>query len=391
MQLVVNQRKPGCADGNYHVRAKGAIMASLHWADENGALPDWMPLACAPVEPNGAAMYKMEGGRAVPPGATHVLARAVSEDFSSVEETIVPLPMPAEPETAEDPIRLLVMTDLHLSSKPWQVRKALSMGKNYDAVLITGDMTNDGTQEQLETFYACVEELLTGTPVLAVTGNHDYPKNPLPFVRYGIPDYPALQEALLNRAEAMGVDVRRNVSGAYRAVIGDTEILGLNAASHWRRFLFPEGMQLDWLRTQLQESSAKRKILLCHAPLRQYRPYDNKTDAPYLSRDKELETILQGSGVICLSGHTHVSMNCREGCVFTDAGDNLHINCGSIRPTTLKKDELLQPESWTEGNVVELLIGKNTVTVTGISMKSGRRISRGHYRFSNGELPFRNV
>ena len=63
MQLGINQRGPGCADGNYHIRAKGAILASLHWADENGVLADWTPFAFVPVEPNGAAMYKMEGNR----------------------------------------------------------------------------------------------------------------------------------------------------------------------------------------------------------------------------------------------------------------------------------------------------------------------------------------
>ena len=86
MDLTINQRTTGCADGNYHVKAKGCIVVSLHWADENGALPDWQPFAYFPIEPNGVGMYKMEGGRAIPKDATHVLARAVSADFANVEE-----------------------------------------------------------------------------------------------------------------------------------------------------------------------------------------------------------------------------------------------------------------------------------------------------------------
>lgn len=74
----------------------------------------------------------------------------------------------------ERPIqRLLVLTDLHLSRKPWQVRKALSMGSSYDAVLIPGDMTNDGTPPQFDLLHQCITDILPNTPVLAVAGNHD--------------------------------------------------------------------------------------------------------------------------------------------------------------------------------------------------------------------------
>lgn len=90
IELTINQRIPGCADGNYHVKAKGCIVASLHWADENGALPDWQPFAYLPIETNGVGMYKMVGGRAIPKDATHVLARAVSADFSSAEDPPCP-------------------------------------------------------------------------------------------------------------------------------------------------------------------------------------------------------------------------------------------------------------------------------------------------------------
>ncbi|MGN0399101.1 MAG: metallophosphoesterase, partial [Blautia sp.] len=72
-------------------------------------------------------------------------------------------------------MRLMVMSDLHLSKKPWQVRCALRMGADADAVLLVGDLTNDGTLEQMELMHQCIKEVLPDTPVLAVTGNHDYP------------------------------------------------------------------------------------------------------------------------------------------------------------------------------------------------------------------------
>lgn len=386
MNLTINQKIPGCADGNYHVKAKGCIAASLHWADENGALSDWQPFAYLPIETNGVGMYKMVGGRAIPTAATYVLARAVSADFSSVEECLVPIQKLAE-RTIEEPMQhFLVMTDLHLSNKPWKVRKALTMAQGYDAVLITGDMTNDGTQEQLELFWDCVTELLPYIPVFAVTGNHDYPKNPLPQIQYGICDYPALQQKLLERAEAMGCFCEQDSSGAYVVRMGNVEIFGLNAANHWRRFKFPEGEQLLWLQNHLEASTAKQRIILCHAPLLAHRPYRQPGDAPYLSMNAKLQQIVddQQSRIIFISGHTHVSMNCREGCVERDDRNHVYINAGSIRPTTLKPEEPLQPECWTEGNVVELLLREDGIRIRGISVKDGGSISRGYYRFADG-------
>jgi len=382
MVLTIEQRISDCADGNYHLKAPGYIAASLHWAEENGALADWQPFAYFPITPNGVGSFSYTGGRAIPADATHVLARAVSADFEDVKEILAPIPKLAE-KNVMSAQRLMVMTDLHLSSKPWQIRKALSMADGYDAVLITGDMTNDGTQAQLERFWDIVLELVPDIPVFTVAGNHDYPKAPLPFVSDGICEYPYLQRVLLDRAEGKGCEVYRDDSGAYAAVMDETAIIGLNAATHWRRFRFPENAQLDFLTQYLHNSTAKQHLILCHAPLANHRPYKEKGETPYLSRDKQLQQILEESGkpFVFLSGHTHVSMNSSCGCVDRDDCGNVYINAGSIRPTTLKPDNPLQPEGWTEGNVVELLIDEQKIVVTGISMKTGQRIARGHYSF----------
>ena len=79
-------------------------------------------------------------------------------------------------------MRVIAMSDLHLSKKPWQVRKALKMAADADAILLAGDLVNDGTPEQIELMHQCISELLPEKTVLAVAGNHDYPCNPLPIV-----------------------------------------------------------------------------------------------------------------------------------------------------------------------------------------------------------------
>lgn len=78
---------------------------------------------------------------------------------------------------------------------------------------------------------------------------------------------------------------------------------------------------------------------------------------------------------------THVSLNCQSGCVERDHRGNLYINAGSIRPTTLKPEEPLQPSCWTEGNAVKLELGSDQIQVIGVCLKTGKYISRGYYRF----------
>lgn len=395
MRLTVSQKKPGCADGRYQLRAKGCVAASLHWADASGALPGWQSFAYIPIEPAGEGVFRFSGGRAIPENATHVLARAVSADFSSAQEALVPIPNPVKEAPEVPRQRLLVLGDLHLANKPWQVRRALSRGKNCDGVLLTGDLTNDGTEEQLTLLWKCITEVLPQTPVFAVAGNHDYPAE-IPSGEEGNGfDYPAFQKRLLDRARQLGIDVVEDASGAYAAMLGQTQIIGLNAVTPERRFRFPGDAQLKWLLLHLVEPRAKRNILLCHAPLASHRPNKSDREPAYLGSNAVLQRIVdvERTEVIFLSGHTHISMNAMDGCVEMADRGHLYINAGSIRPTTLKKDEYIQPAEWVEGNGVELLLGEERIGVTAFSVKTGQRFPRGHYRFGpeDREKEFRHL
>lgn len=382
MRLSIEQNAPGQADGTYRIQARGHIAAVLYWADRSGPLPDWLPLAALPIPPNGTASCVLSGGRAVPPEATHVLLRTVSADLQTSDDLLVPLPLPARAEAAAPDARFLVMSDLHLSSKPWQVRRTLAMGRGYDGVLIAGDLTNDGTPDQLQAVWSHITELLPDTPVFAVAGNHDYPVRPLPQVVSGICSCPILLERLLERNQRLGWDCTADSTGAYAAKNGDLEIIGLHAVSHFRRFLFPGGRQLDWLERHLSDPSGARRIVLCHAPLFAHRPCPRPKDQPYLNRDKALQRILDAqSNVIFLSGHTHLSLNCRRGCAEQDIRGNVYFNAGSIRPTTLMQDEPLQPRSWALGNTAALELFEDCAEFRGISMEDGRFLARGFYRF----------
>jgi len=271
------------------------------------------------------------------------------------------------------------MSDLHLGKKPWQVRKALKMASDADVILLAGDLTNDGTPEQIELMHQCISELLPDKTVLAVAGNHDYPRNPLPIVRDGIWDYPALEEWLLKRQpHAFALDN----SGAWAVQMGKVDIIGLNCVSHWRRFKFQDGAQLRWLAQYLPGSNAQWHIVLCHAPLLAHNPKRSDTK-PYLSRDTHLQSIIDGKDhIIFISGHTHVSMKSSGGCVELDAArSNLYINDGSIRPTTLLRNDGKPEIHPDDGNIVEILMDDEQIAVNAYSTTTGERFSSAQYRF----------
>lgn len=276
-------------------------------------------------------------------------------------------------------MKFVVMSDLHLSKKPWQIRKTLKMSTDADAVLLVGDLTNDGIPEQMATIQQSIAEVLPDTPVLAVPGNHDYPHFPSPMIREGFCDFEVLQDWLLTRQPYPYV---LDDSGAWAVRMGEIEIIGLNCVWHWRRFKFKDGAQLNWLEKHLEASDARWHIILCHAPLLAHNPKRSDTK-PYLSRDEKLQSILNyHRNVIFISGHTHVSMESPVRCVEYDGmHHNLYINDGSIRPTTKLTEDGLPEAEPADGNVVELLVEKQQIVVTGISVKNGKKIAGWHYCF----------
>ena len=280
-------------------------------------------------------------------------------------------------------MRCVVMSDLHLSKKPWQVHNALKMCEGADAVLLAGDLTNDGTPAQMSLMHKCISEILPATPVFAVAGNHDYPHQPSPMIREGICDFETLQDWLLQRQPYPYV---LDDSGAWAVRIGEIEIIGLNCVWHWRRFKFKDGAQLKWLEKHLETSNGAWHIILCHAPLLAHNPKRSDTK-PYLSRDDQLQQILDTNDhIIFISGHTHVSMESPTGCVeYDEVRKNIYINDGSIRPTTVLTADGLPKTEPSDGNIVKVLIEDRQITVTTFSTKTSQSLGNGQLCFCDGE------
>lgn len=275
-----------------------------------------------------------------------------------------------------DGIHFYAMSDLHISKKMGRISRALNKCVDGHFLLLAGDLTNDGKDAQFLKLKEILEKEISEIPVFSVSGNHDYPILPIPYIETDICSYYAFQEWLKVRNERIGVLWQQDESGAYAIQMENVYIIGLNATSHWRRFVFQQGKQLEWLEDFLQNSSAKWHLIICHAPLAEHNPLrKNGTNKTYLSRDGELQRILdKHQNVIFISGHTHVSPNIPEGCVdYDEKHQNIYINAGSICSNELKGKEHSVPIEWVDGNVMEINLTEQMVEVVAHMIHSGAK------------------
>ncbi len=376
---------PGLAMGKYSLKAKGFLFAVLRWGNAAGPLPDWSPIAYIPIDPAGNGEFFFPGHRAIPHGATHVWAHCVAYDFLCFEDVSVVIPekyLPSK-ERAEAAQHFSVLSDLHLSAKPWMIKRALRAAKS-DTILLLGDSVNDGLPEQFELFLDCVAEAAPDKTILPVPGNHDitHPR----FIEKnadGIKAYASFQQRLLTRASERGEGFTCDPNSlAWSARRDGLDLIGLQCVVSGRRFLFPEGKRLDWLEEHLEENSdADWHIIQCHAPLLKHNPNRN-TGNPYLDKDRRLQELLDKTGkILFLSGHTHVSPNVIHGNGELDEKtDNLYLDCGSVVATDTGGETGLMAPDWKDGCITELAVTSDAVEIRMKSVETGQAFPRGYYR-----------
>lgn len=388
MKLQVRLDCPGCARGRYSVKAKGYMIAILGWADAKGRLSGWSPFAYVPIDPYGNGEFSFEGNRAIPAEATHVHARCIRADFTGFEELLAKIPESFAAEPLErgnqqaNQVRISVLSDMHLASKPWRIRRALKMTES-NIICLVGDSVNDGTAGQFEELMKCVDAAAGDKAVFPVIGNHDILSPTLSMHEDGRRNYTDFHNKLTDRLKELGMKIESGRTDlAYATDVAGLDIIGLQCVVSGRRFLFPEGNQTDWLEGRLeQHREAAWHIILCHAPLLAHNPNRNE-GTPYLDRNKRLQEIVEKYGnIIFISGHTHVSPNVTRGCVEYDTGRNIiYINSGSVVTTSLERECGLMDPGWADGCVTELRISDTEVEISMRSVEDGLRFPRGYYR-----------
>ena len=389
MKLQMHLKRPGCAEGRYTVKAKGFIIAILYWGDSDGMLSGWGSFAYVPIDPYGNGSFYFEGSRAIPDEATTVFARCIRSDFSGEESMIEPIPERFQPKDKqmERLIQLSFLSDMHLTSKPWRISRAFQQAES-DTLFLLGDNANDGTAEQFEELKRCVEKIPESKAVLSVIGNHDCLHHNTAKGEDGTVNYAAFQSWLMERDAAKRLPVvfpSEDLEWSLR--LGKLDIIGLQCVVSGRKFLFPEGRQVEWLKSHLNEyKDPAWHIILCHAPLLAHNPNRNEGN-PYIDRNKEIQRIVNEiRNVIFLSGHTHVSPNTAEGSVeYDEDRRNIYINCGSVVITSLEREDGIMDPAWNDGCVTELAAGDDFIEIRMHSASTGLNFPRGYYRFCKQE------
>ncbi len=381
VKLQVKYKKPGMADCEIVIRAKGFLMAMLYWSVENTPLSGWSSMAALPLDASGKGYFRFEGNRGIPPEATHLYARCITPDYSRIEDVAEKIPDAFRTPQKNTPAMFTasVMSDLHLSGKSGKIARAIQ-GVQCDTVLLVGDLVNDGYPEQFALLKKCIEERIPYKILLSVTGNHDQLFSSASEAAERENSYELFQEYLLCRARKQGIRIENGPCGAYMAYVGNVGIIGLQCVDGNRNFVFSKGGQLEWLRERLAHGTGWH-IILCHAPLLKHNPQRND-GKPYLDKNRELQEIIDSNEkIIFISGHTHASPNRLKSsveCTF----DNrvVYMNDGSVTPTDLA-GEILTPAEWKDGVRMELSLWEDQLEIRTKSVHTGICYPRGYYRF----------
>lgn len=283
------------------------------------------------------------------------------------------------------------MSDLHLTSKAGRLKWVLGQAKGADLVLMLGDLVNDGLPEQFQLFSQCLEEALPDTPVLAVAGNHDFPRYPLPLAGEKRGDFLGLFEQMAQKAESLGVNLEMDPRGGFCALAGGIQIIGLHGAGNWRKLRLEKDGQLAFLEEKLHENpepSQPMRLILCHAPLLDHNPQRKQGQSqPYFGGDRALQELLDGQeNFLFLSGHTHLSPNLYQGCAEILPGNRIYMNVGSTCPCEMKTAEPLVLEEWREPVMTELIFDGDAVSLVSRSLVTGKKFARGYYRQEGGSV-----
>ena len=141
MFLKFDQTDSSYADGTFFISGAEELPVTFYWADESGPLSDYTPIAEILPDRNGCGTFIYTGHRGIPLEARFLMA------VNEKESVAVPV-APQPPLPAEEPLRVSVMSDLHLTRKPWRLEKAFDMSKDASLILMQGDLTNDGLPHQ---------------------------------------------------------------------------------------------------------------------------------------------------------------------------------------------------------------------------------------------------
>ncbi len=179
---------------------------------------------------------------------------------------------------------LRAMTD-PLRKLDFCLDRAFAAHPDIDLVLISGDLCEDGEAEDYRALREHLKNRLGSLPLLVTPGNHDRKE--------------AFRIGWLTDEEDDG----ERISKPYNALteLDGITVISFDSAIYGVSDGYLSGMQLDWLRDQLERIGRRPCLLLTHHHL-----LDAHESIPALPEAEELKPLLLESnvaGILC--GHTH--------------------------------------------------------------------------------------
>jgi Icc-related predicted phosphoesterase len=208
---------------------------------------------------------------------------------------------------AEEPkLRIAAIADLHvkLSEKGKLVDLFKDVSKNADVLLIGGDLTDTGDEDQARVL---AEDLKScSIPVLAVLGNHDFEKGRQKLIRQILQN----DKVFILEGEAM---VIRNIGFAGVKGFGggfDENMLakfGEDAIKHFVEEAVNEALNLDRALSRLDEENEniKKVALLHYSPVTSTLAGEPEAVFPFLGCSRLAEPLTRRKVVVAFHGHAH--------------------------------------------------------------------------------------
>ncbi len=254
-----------------------------------------------------------------------------------LQTPIAPAPVPA----ARDLLKVLPLSDLHLTARPSATQQIVS-NQNYfsqmDYVALLGDMVGnygtDGEYDALQKFIADVNR-----PYGAINGNHE-------FYFHVIEESERIGKHLWNEAAPEEKQFQLEKFKAFFGVeslwrvekneLGTFIFLGLDGV-HQHKAETLSSSQLAWLEGALRQAGSTPAYVFCHAPLF----LDRRLDMEYYDAERTACVELQGA--------LFDLMNTRAAPLFWMSGHiHLHPNHHLFSPYELKPNvwQIHCPDSW---------------------------------------------
>lgn len=217
------------------------------------------------------------------------------------------------------------LSDVHISdSTKERFQKALAClndRENVSFTCIAGDLTNEGTESQLQAFGNYLNKYSPDTPVYAVTGNHD--------LQSGASDAP--------------LDFMKPYTGQdlyYTFTQGD-DVFIMFGMSGWYSYTKSETFSdaaLNWLYEVLEANRNKRCFLFTHPPRfdGSGKPYEPAPTGDLLTGTTgAVFKSLTGhyKNMVYFHGHTHMSFECQKDVSYANY-DKMH-GCHSVHIPSL--------------------------------------------------------